>query len=270
MLKGGNECTPLPNRNARSLKDCLSCVLAFFLLLPILLYLPEILNGKSIISGDGMAGLFSEDALRKSLLQGESLCGPRILGAVCHLLNWIITSILPFIFSVPFCHSYSGFQFIWGCIMQLPLLRCFCYCVNWVAKGPSVFLWPSFTYSQFIWGCKKRALELDCCQHICSPCHAVASEICEIREIDASAGFISLHDASILYRLHAVYCICRPVLFGILALYGDQPEESGQSVDGAYYTVGKHLSHVDLCASASDTFDDPAAIYFRCRKIDGL
>ena len=45
---------------------------AFFFLLPIVLYMPQILNGESIISGDGLLVLFSGDALRESLLEGEN------------------------------------------------------------------------------------------------------------------------------------------------------------------------------------------------------
>lgn len=129
MLKGGNECTSLPNRNARSLKDCLSCVLAFFLLLPILLYLPEILNGKSIISGDGMAGLFSEDALRKSLLQGEVPlwspdigCGVPFAELNNHVYSpiYIFCSFLPFILRLP---VYLGMHYAIAAASMFLLLR---------------------------------------------------------------------------------------------------------------------------------------------------
>ena len=89
---------------------------AFFFLLPIVLYMPQILNGESIISGDGLLVLFSGDALRESLLEGEiPLWSPAIafgepfaeLNNHCYSPIFVICSFLPILLRLPF-FAWSG------------------------------------------------------------------------------------------------------------------------------------------------------------------
>ena len=106
---------------------------AFFFLLPIVLYMPQILNGESIISGDGLLVLFSGDALRESLLEGEiPLWSPAIAFGepFAELNNHCYSPICPFC-----CDCRS----IWGCTMPLRRSRLFCCCANWDAEKASAF-----------------------------------------------------------------------------------------------------------------------------------
>ena len=102
---------------------------AFFFLLPIVLYMPQILNGESIISGDGLLVLFSGDALRESLLEGEiPLWSPAIafgepfaeLNNHCYSPIFIICSFLPILLRLPF---YLGMHYAIAAVSTFLLLR---------------------------------------------------------------------------------------------------------------------------------------------------
>lgn len=102
---------------------------AFFFLLPILLYMPKILIGESIVSGDGITGLFSGDALRDSLLEGEiPLWSPAIafgepfaeLNNQCYSPIYIFCSFLPFILRLP---VYLGMHYAIAAASMFLLLR---------------------------------------------------------------------------------------------------------------------------------------------------
>lgn len=110
-------------------KGLVMSLATFFFLFPIILYMPQILNGESIVSGDGLPFLFSGDALRKSLMEGEiPLWSPAIafgepfaeLNNHCYSPIFIICSFLPVLLRLPF---YFGMHYAIAAATTFLLLR---------------------------------------------------------------------------------------------------------------------------------------------------
>lgn len=148
---------------------------AFFFLLPIVLYMPQILNGESIISGDGLLVLFSGDALRESLLEGEiPLWSPAIafgepfaeLNNHCYSPIFVICSL--------FAHFVATAVLFGDALCHCGGLDFFAVAPIGMQKECQSFNYHNLFVHNSYGGHKKRALHPDCCKYICSACYTVA------------------------------------------------------------------------------------------------